>query len=77
MEWIALLIGFLFGVLFAGIFKIDIKISKKEDYEKKLKELNEVMKGFDGEKESVVYRKEDLFPADINRDYGVPKDLKE
>jgi hypothetical protein len=67
--------SFLVGFILAGIFKVDVKISKKEDYEKKLKELNEVIAGFEN-KESVVYRKDELFPADLNRDYGIPKDLK-
>lgn len=76
MDYVVIgLSSFLFGFILAGIFKIDVKISKKEDYEKKLKELNEVIAGFEN-KESVVYRKDELFPADLNRDYGIPKDLK-
>jgi uncharacterized membrane protein YciS (DUF1049 family) len=69
------LVSFLVGFILSGIFKIDVKISKKEDYDKKVKELNEVIAGFEN-KETVVYRKDELFPADLNRDYGIPKDLK-
>lgn len=77
IEYLTIAIAsFLGGFFVAGIFKIDVKISKKEDYEKKLKELNEVIKGFESEKEPVTYRKEELFPADLNKDYGIPKDLK-
>jgi uncharacterized membrane protein YciS (DUF1049 family) len=69
------LVSFLVGFILSGIFKIDVKISKKEDYDKKVKELNEIIAGFEN-KETVVYRKDELFPADLNRDYGIPKDLK-
>ena len=65
---------FIAGFILAGIFKIDVKVSKKEDYDKKLKELNELIASFG--KEKVEYQKSDLFPADINKDYGIPKDLK-
>jgi vacuolar-type H+-ATPase subunit F/Vma7 len=65
---------FIAGFILAGIFKIDVKVSKKEDYDKKLKELNELIASFS--KEKVEYPKADLFPADINKDYGIPKELK-
>lgn len=75
MDYVVVgLVSFLVGFILSGIFKIDVKISKKEDYDKKVKELNEVIAGF--EKDPVVYRKDELFPADLNRDYGIPKDLK-
>lgn len=75
MDYVVIgLASFLFGFILAGIFKIDVKISKKEDYEKKVKELEKIIAGF--EKDPVVYRKDELFPADLNRDYGIPKDLK-
>lgn len=66
--------SFIAGFILAGIFKIDVKISKKADYEKKVKELNELIASFG--KEKVEYPKSELFPADLNRDYGIPKDLK-
>lgn len=76
MDYVVIgLVSFLVGFILSGIFKIDVKISKKEDYDKKVKELNEVIAGFEN-KETVVYRKDELFPADLNRDYGIPKDLK-
>lgn len=76
MDYVVIgLVSFLVGFILSGIFKIDVKISKKEDYDKKVKELNEIIAGFEN-KETVVYRKDELFPADLNRDYGIPKDLK-
>jgi len=75
MDFIVISIAsFLAGFILSGIFKIDVKFSKKEDYDKKLKELNELIASFKDEK--VQYQKSDLFPADINKDYGIPKDLK-
>jgi uncharacterized membrane protein YciS (DUF1049 family) len=72
---IAVAVGFIAGVVFAGVFKIDIKFSKKEDYEAKVKELNQIIAGFEN-KEPVIYKKDDFFPADISKDYGIPKDLR-
>jgi vacuolar-type H+-ATPase subunit F/Vma7 len=66
--------SFIAGFILAGIFKIDVKISKKQDYDAKVKELNELIASFG--KEKVEYPKSDLFPADINKDYGIPRDLK-
>jgi hypothetical protein len=65
---------FIAGFILSGIFKIDVKVSKKVDYDAKVKELNELIASF--AKEKVEYQKSDLFPADINKDYGIPKDLK-
>lgn len=67
-------VTFVAGFILSGIFKIDVKFSKKEDYDKKLKYLNEMIASFKEDK--VEYQKSDLFPADINKDYGIPKDLK-
>lgn len=66
--------SFIAGFILAGIFKIDVKISKKQDYEAKVKELNALIESFG--KEKVEYPKSELFPADLNKDYGIPKDLK-
>lgn len=66
--------SFIAGFILAGIFKIDVKISKKVDYDAKVKELNDLIESFS--KEKVEYPKSELFPADLNKDYGIPKDLK-
>jgi hypothetical protein len=75
MDFIVIGIAtFIAGFILSGIFKIEVKISKKVDYDAKVKELNELIASF--AKEKVEYQKSDLFPADINKDYGIPKDLK-
>jgi vacuolar-type H+-ATPase subunit F/Vma7 len=66
--------SFIAGFILAGVFKIDVKISKKQDYDVKVKELNELIASFG--KEKVEYPKSELFPADLNKDYGIPRDLK-
>jgi uncharacterized membrane protein YciS (DUF1049 family) len=75
MDFIVIGIAtFIAGFILSGIFKIEVKLSKKVDYDAKVKELNELIASF--AKEKVEYQKSDLFPADINKDYGIPKDLK-
>jgi hypothetical protein len=75
MDFIVVSVAsFIAGFILSGLFKIDVKISKKQDYEAKLKELNGLIESFG--KEKVEYPKSDLFPADLNKDYGIPKDLK-
>ena len=75
MDFIAVaVVSFIAGFVLSGIFKIDVKVSKKQDYDAKLKELNSLIESFG--KEKVEYQKSELFPADINKDYGIPKDLK-
>lgn len=75
MDFIVIgVVSFIAGFILAGIFKIDVKISKKADYEAKVKELNSLIESFG--KEKVEYPKSELFPVDLNKDYGIPKDLK-
>jgi uncharacterized membrane protein YciS (DUF1049 family) len=66
--------SFIAGFILSGLFKIDVKISKKQDYEAKVKELNDLIESFS--KEKVDYPKSELFPVDLNKDYGIPKDLR-
>jgi hypothetical protein len=75
MDFIAVaVVSFIAGFVLSGIFKVDVRISKKEDYETKKKELEALIEGFS--KDKVEFRPQDLFPADINKDYGIPRDLK-
>jgi vacuolar-type H+-ATPase subunit F/Vma7 len=77
MEYIVIgLSSFIAGFILSGIFKIHIKISKKEDFDAKTKELNKLIEEFAKEKVVLEYRKEELFPADLNKDYGIPRDLR-
>jgi hypothetical protein len=76
MDYIAIgLSSFIAGFILSGIFKIHVKISRKEDYDEKTKEINKLIEEFSKEK-VVEYRREELFPADLNKDYGIPRDLR-
>lgn len=75
MDFIVIgIASFIAGFILSGIFKIHIKITRKEDYEAKTKELEALIESFS--KEKVEFRPSDLFPADLNKDYGIPKDLR-
>ena len=84
--WLSFCIIFLFGILLGGFlasrFEIFVKFSKKEDYEQKVKELDRMMEEW---KEKVNNTEEtmsdkikpfELFPEDIKRDFGLPRELK-
>ena len=81
---------FIFGAFIGGAIAsywgIYLKISKKEDYEAKIKELdrlmdewNEKVNEVDEEVEEPLSKKirtAELFPADLQRDFGLPRELK-
>ena len=84
--WLSFCIIFLFGILLGGFlasrFEIFVKFSKKQDYEEKIKELDRMM---DEWKKKVSENDEtmadkikpfELFPEDIKRDFGLPRELK-
>ena len=78
--------SFLFGFFVATKFSVYTKISKKEDYEAKIKELDRMMDEFNSrinEAEETVeeplkqkIRPFELFPEDLQRDFGLPRELK-
>ena len=77
------LFGFLLGCLVAAKFQIFIKFSKKEDYEEKVKELDRMMEEFNNkinedpsEPLSKKIKTVELFPEDLNRDFGLPREIK-
>ena len=76
---------FLFGTLIGGLiasrFGIFLKVSKKEDYEEKVKELDRMMEEWKekvntAETMSDKIKPFELFPEDIKRDFGLPRELK-
>ena len=84
--WLSFCIIFLFGILLGGFlasrFEIFVKFSKRQDYEAKVKELDRMM---DEWKKKVTENEEtmsdkikpfELFPEDIKRDFGLPRELK-
>ena len=84
--WLSFCIIFLFGILLGGFlasrFEIFIKFSKRQDYEEKVKELDRMMEEWkekingDGETMSDKIKPFELFPEDIKRDFGLPRELK-
>lgn len=76
--------SFLFGFFVATKFSVYTKISKKEDYEAKVKELDRMMNEFNEkvnemetpEEPTKKIRPFELFPEDLNRDFGLPRELK-
>ena len=79
---IIFLFGFLLGSLVAAKFQIYLKFSKKEDYEEKVKELDRMMDEWkkkvseDDETMADKIKPFELFPEDIKRDFGLPRELK-
>lgn len=84
--WLSFCIIFLFGFLLGGFiaakFEIFVKFSKKEDYEQKVKELDRMMEDWkkkvseSDETMSDKIKPFELFPEDIKRDFGLPRELK-
>jgi hypothetical protein len=83
--WLSFCIIFLFGILLGGFiaakFEIFVKFSKKQDYEEKVKELDRMMEEWKekvdtNETMSDKIKPFELFPEDIKRDFGLPRELK-
>ena len=75
------LFGMVFGILIASRFRIYLGISKKEDYEAKVQELDRMIEDFKKQTETTEGMAEkikafELFPEDINRDFGLPRELR-
>jgi len=76
---------FLFGTLIGGLiasrFGIFLKVSKKEDYEEKVKELDRMMEEWKEKVDTTETMSDkikpfELFPEDIKRDFGLPREIK-
>ena len=77
--------SFLVGFFFATRFSVVTKVSKKEDYEAKIKELDRMMDEWNEKVTSETIEEEplnkkirpfELFPEDLQRDFGLPRELK-
>jgi len=66
------------GFFVATQWQFYLKVSRKEDYEAKLKELERMMEELLAEPkpEPEEYRPYDMFPPNIEPEYGLPKSLK-
>lgn len=79
--------SFLFGFITSGLFKVDVKISKKEEYEAKIKTFESLIADLEEKLEEAQkeplpgetkkYHPLDMFPANLPRDYGLPRSLEE
>ena len=76
---------FLFGTLIGGLIAsrlgIFLRISKKEDYEEKVKELDRMMEEWKEKVDTTETISDkikpfELFPEDIKRDFGLPREIK-
>ena len=79
------LLGGLIGGSIASRWGIFLKISRKEDYEEKIKELDRMMDEWNQKVNEIEETPEEpgkkirpfeLFPEDLNRDFGLPRELK-
>ena len=83
--WLSFCIIFLFCFLLGGLvaarFKIYLKFSKREDYEEKVKELDRMIEEWKNKNQTEEAMSDkikafELFPEDIKRDFGLPRELK-
>jgi hypothetical protein len=66
------------GFFVATQWQFYLKVSRKEDYEAKLKELEKIIDNMvaDSEPEKAVYSAYDMFPPNLDPEYGLPKSMK-
>jgi hypothetical protein len=76
--------SFLFGFAVATRYSVVTRVSKKEDYEAKILELDRMMDEWNEKVNEVETTEEparkirpfELFPEDLQRDFGLPRELK-
>lgn len=69
----SLILGFLLGLLISSRFDIALKVGARNQMEFYAKEMN---KKLAEEVEKPTIRPTDLFPEDLNKDYGLPRELR-
>jgi hypothetical protein len=76
--------SFLFGFAMATRYSVVTRVSRKEDYELKIQELDRMMDEWNEkvneaeivEEPGKKIRPFELFPEDLQRDFGLPRELK-
>jgi hypothetical protein len=76
--------SFLFGFAMATRYSVVTRVSRKEDYELKIQELDRMMDEWNEKVNEVETTEEpgkkirpfELFPEDLQRDFGLPRELK-
>lgn len=76
--------SFLIGLFISATLDLTIRVSHKEDYEAKVKQfesliqdLEEKLADTEDEEKPKKYHPLDMFPANLPRDYGLPRSLDE
>lgn len=77
--FVSLFVGMIAGFYVASKFQFHVKIAKKEDYEEKIIELQKILDDLMAEPkdEGPSYRPYDMFPPNLDPEYGLPRSLKE
>jgi len=72
-------IGAVIGFIVASKWQFYIKVAKKEDYEEKLRELEKIIDNMvaGAEPEGPEYHPFDMFPPNLDPEYGLPRSMKE
>lgn len=72
------ILGFLFGILVASRRQLILKVSKKEDYEEKIAQLELMLEQMQQpqEEEKINYNPGEMFPPGVLPEYGLPRKLK-
>jgi hypothetical protein len=80
--------SFLTGFFFASALDFQLRISKKEDYEEKTRVFESLIADLESKLTEAeiepeitpipkrAYNPNDLFPPDLSKDYGVPRELE-
>lgn len=75
--------SFLVGLFVSATLDLTIRVSHKEDYEAKVKQFESLIQDLEEklteqnlEAPANPYHANDLFPPDLGRDFGIPKELK-
>jgi hypothetical protein len=76
---VSTVIGAGIGFFVATQWQFYLKVTRKEDYEAKLKDLEAMLEKLMAEPEdsSPNYKPFDMFPPNINPEYGLPRSMKE
>lgn len=72
-------IGAVIGFYVASKWQFYIKVARKEDYEAKLKDLEAMLDQLMAEPEDKgpEYKPYDMFPPNLDPEYGLPRSMKE
>lgn len=71
----ALIVGFHLGFIIASLFDIQLTTSKKEDYESKAEQLQNMIEEFNKQSDEEELDPKELFPKDLEATYGIPRRL--